>query len=213
MSRAKNPLRTNASTVASTSGVETSTLPGSTTDLPVSPVVPDETQVTGLLDAEGNLIEALIDPATFVVSSEAAVTPVINPDPAASTTLAFPNTPEPERAVVLPVLSTIDPVTAATPMQADASTTFRDTAVAEAYAHSDAPRLEATLDTVFEGAVTALFGEEPHLRVTCSVEGGRRRAGRRWPQGETIIPAADLSLLERAQLVGDPRFTLTAIKD
>ena len=211
MSRAKNPLRTNASTVASTSGVETSTLPGSTTDLPVSPVVPDETQVTGLLDADGHPIEALIDPATFVVSEEAAVTPVAYPDPAAPATWTAPNTPEPERAVIVPVQSGIDPVTTAIPMQADASNILRDTAASEAYSHSGAPALEAAIETALADVLED--EDEPRLRVVCMVEGGRRRAGRRWPQGETIIPAADLSLLERAQLVGDPRFTLTAIKD
>lgn len=42
--------------------------------------------------------------------------------------------------------------------------------------------------------------------VVCLVEGGRRRAGRRWAQGETSVRAGELDDIQIAQLQGDPRF-------
>lgn len=48
----------------------------------------------------------------------------------------------------------------------------------------------------------------PMVTVICHRDGGRRRAGRRWPQGETILPAGDLQPFELAQLQGDPQFTV-----
>ena len=44
--------------------------------------------------------------------------------------------------------------------------------------------------------------------VTCHREGGRRRAGRRWPQGETPVTADELTGYELAMLKGDPLFTV-----
>lgn len=49
---------------------------------------------------------------------------------------------------------------------------------------------------------------QPTVTVTCLRPGGRRRAGRRWPQGETIIAAADLTDFHLAQLEGDPLFSI-----
>lgn len=49
---------------------------------------------------------------------------------------------------------------------------------------------------------------QPIVTVICHRDGGRRRAGRRWPQGETILPAGDLQPFELAQLQGDPQFTV-----
>lgn len=49
---------------------------------------------------------------------------------------------------------------------------------------------------------------QPMVTVICHRDGGRRRAGRRWPQGETILAADDLQPFELAQLQGDPQFTV-----
>lgn len=49
---------------------------------------------------------------------------------------------------------------------------------------------------------------QPMVTVICHRDGGRRRAGRRWPQGETILPADDLQPFDLAQLQGDPQFTV-----
>lgn len=49
---------------------------------------------------------------------------------------------------------------------------------------------------------------QPTITVTCLRPGGRRRAGRRWPQGETIIAAADLTAFQLAQIEGDPLFSI-----
>lgn len=46
------------------------------------------------------------------------------------------------------------------------------------------------------------------VTVVCHRDGGRRRAGRRWPQGETTVPASDLLPYELAMLQGDPQFTV-----
>ncbi|WP_339696056.1 HI1506-related protein [Celeribacter baekdonensis] len=54
---------------------------------------------------------------------------------------------------------------------------------------------------------------EPHLTVVCHRQDGRRRCGRRWPHGETIVPEADLTVLQIAQLEADPHFTLTKRAD
>lgn len=44
--------------------------------------------------------------------------------------------------------------------------------------------------------------------VICMVEGGRRRAGRRWPEGETMVREGELDAVQIAQLQGDPRFRI-----
>ncbi|QFQ88263.1 hypothetical protein F8A10_12155 [Paracoccus kondratievae] len=48
----------------------------------------------------------------------------------------------------------------------------------------------------------------PAWIVTCHREGGRRRAGRRWPKGETHVPAGELAAYDLAILNGDPRFSV-----
>lgn len=54
----------------------------------------------------------------------------------------------------------------------------------------------------------ALAAKTPAWIVTCHREGGRRRAGRRWPQGDTPITEGDLTGYELAMLQGDPLFTV-----
>lgn len=46
------------------------------------------------------------------------------------------------------------------------------------------------------------------ISVVCHSEKGRRRVGRRWAAGETLIPVAALSDYELAQMRGDPLFTV-----
>lgn len=50
---------------------------------------------------------------------------------------------------------------------------------------------------------------EAMISVVCHAEAGRRRAGRRWPAGETRVPASELTEGDIAVLRGDPRFTVT----
>lgn len=61
---------------------------------------------------------------------------------------------------------------------------------------------------VIPEATTVNLVTQPMVTVICHRDGGRRRAGRRWPQGETILPADDLQSFELAQLQGDPQFTV-----
>ena len=62
--------------------------------------------------------------------------------------------------------------------------------------------------------VGADYGQEPApesdpaFMVICHRAGGRRRAGRRWPEGETPVHADELTEYELAQLKGDPQFTV-----
>lgn len=44
--------------------------------------------------------------------------------------------------------------------------------------------------------------------VTCRNPGGRRRAGRRWPEGETRLPAGTLSDFDLQVLRADPMFSV-----
>lgn len=54
---------------------------------------------------------------------------------------------------------------------------------------------------------------EPHLIVLCHRQDGRRRCGRRWPHGETIVPKSDLTAFQIAQLEADPHFTVAKLAD
>lgn len=49
---------------------------------------------------------------------------------------------------------------------------------------------------------------EDTLSVVCHAPDGRRRVGRRWPHGETVIAAAELTEIELQILRADPRFTV-----
>jgi len=51
--------------------------------------------------------------------------------------------------------------------------------------------------------------KEAGLVVTCHSKGGRRRAGRRWEEGQTRVAAGELDEFQLSQLIGDPRFTVT----
>ncbi|WP_411836707.1 hypothetical protein [Paracoccus sp. ME4] len=53
---------------------------------------------------------------------------------------------------------------------------------------------------------------DPAFMVICHRAGGRRRAGRRWPDGETPVHADELSAYELALLQGDPQFTVAVIE-
>lgn len=46
------------------------------------------------------------------------------------------------------------------------------------------------------------------VSVWCHNPAGRRRAGRRWSPGETVVPVAELLPYELAMLQGDPQFTV-----
>ncbi|WP_313352646.1 hypothetical protein, partial [Paracoccus sp. (in: a-proteobacteria)] len=48
----------------------------------------------------------------------------------------------------------------------------------------------------------------PAWIVTCHREGGRRRADRRWPKGETRVEAGELTAYDLAILKGDPQFSV-----
>lgn len=47
---------------------------------------------------------------------------------------------------------------------------------------------------------------EAVITVICHVVGGRRRAGRRWDEGKTTVPADVLSEADLSALEADPRF-------
>lgn len=51
----------------------------------------------------------------------------------------------------------------------------------------------------------------PAFVVICHRAGGRRRAGRRWPEGESTVKEFELTAYQLAQLQGDPQFTVAAV--
>lgn len=53
----------------------------------------------------------------------------------------------------------------------------------------------------------------PTITVTCLSKGGRRRAGRNWPEGPTIVSADALTPYHLDQLRGDPRFRVGSDTD
>lgn len=66
----------------------------------------------------------------------------------------------------------------------------------------DAPAIQAEA----EGA------DATDLVVICHKAEGRRRAGRRWPKGETRVREDELTAYQLAQLRGDPLFTVRSIE-
>lgn len=44
------------------------------------------------------------------------------------------------------------------------------------------------------------------VRVICMARGGRRRGGRAWPEGETLVPAEEMTPALRKALKGDAMF-------
>lgn len=109
-----------------------------------------------------------------------------------------------------------------------------ETDLSKAAAGSDAPDADAVSDTVQGDAIHAdtvapifaaaqsadessieilqaqktLIESTACIRVVCHVEEGRRRVGRRWPKGESLIHIGELDDYELAQLRGDPLFTV-----
>ena len=75
-------------------------------------------------------------------------------------------------------------------------------AEAKAGPSKDATQTPACDDSQYEASA-------PVLTITCLREGGLRRGGRRWPEGKSTIPAAELDALQRAQIEADPLFTVT----
>ncbi|UFS63838.1 hypothetical protein LO749_06505 [Paracoccus denitrificans] len=70
----------------------------------------------------------------------------------------------------------------------------------------EAPRSMAEL--LASGSATSLAASEVDWIVTCHREDGRRRAGRRWPRGETPVRGGELNAHDLALLQGDPQFTV-----
>lgn len=104
---------------------------------------------------------------------------------------------------------TPDDVTTTTEVVHPAPQVSPTTAIKETYAASPLPALEAEEETTVGAAIADIASAEgPRVKVICHTAGGRRRAGRRWPEGETILPYDALSKLELSQLDGDPRFTV-----
>lgn len=90
-----------------------------------------------------------------------------------------------------------------------------DAAIIEAQASPDPeqePLPEISSLPVSEASTVAAAVEDgeivlaPGIEVVCLSKGGRRRAGRDWPVGSTIVPADDLTPYQLQQLRGDPRF-------
>lgn len=44
------------------------------------------------------------------------------------------------------------------------------------------------------------------VRVICMARDGRRRGGRHWPEGETLVPADEMTADMRKALAADPMF-------
>jgi hypothetical protein len=44
------------------------------------------------------------------------------------------------------------------------------------------------------------------VRVICMARGGRRRGGRAWAEGETLVPEAEMTAALRKALAADPMF-------
>ena len=80
-------------------------------------------------------------------------------------------------------------------------------AAVRAIGNDRAPVIPEGIDIAFADA-----GQErafvKQISVTCHREGGRRRAGRRWDKGETVVEFDALSDYQLAQLKGDPQFTI-----
>ncbi|GHC22322.1 hypothetical protein GCM10007291_22170 [Gemmobacter nanjingensis] len=120
---------------------------------------------------------------------------------------------------------TADPQQAAAPAEADAtipSATHPDAAGDEAApaapdtASTDAPvtsgpaaAAEAALTRPPADTATRDGGPaEADIRVVCHATDGRRRLGRRWPHGETVVPAGLLDADALRRLRDDPLFTV-----
>ena len=78
---------------------------------------------------------------------------------------------------------------------------------------------QATAPAATEGASSAAADAKPatdqaapkaapakSVRVICMARGGRRRGGRGWPEGETMVPADEMTAELRKALASDPMF-------
>lgn len=54
---------------------------------------------------------------------------------------------------------------------------------------------------------------KPDIAVVCHRKDGRRRAGQKWPHGETRVSSADFTAFQLDQLRGDPAFTVFHIEE
>ena len=85
------------------------------------------------------------------------------------------------------------------PQEADASVLTQAPATTDATsAADDAAPVVSDTKPLADGMVS----------VWCHNPAGRRRAGRRWSPGETVVPVAELLPYELAMLQGDPQFTV-----
>lgn len=86
-------------------------------------------------------------------------------------------------------------------------------------AQADAPQTDATSAGPLPEASSSSLSPESlppsgaapdggTFTVICHHAGGRRRGGRRWPEGETPVAAGELTEFALEQLRGDPRFTV-----
>ncbi|MGB0912013.1 MAG: hypothetical protein ACPGSW_00410 [Phaeobacter italicus] len=73
----------------------------------------------------------------------------------------------------------------------------------------DAP----TPDPVLAAPAGPVAEDHARIAVVCHRPDGRRRVGRRWPHGETIIAADSVSDFEIAQLEADPQFTISHLPE
>ncbi|ALF02106.1 HI1506-related protein [Salipiger abyssi] len=78
-----------------------------------------------------------------------------------------------------------------------------DDASKDAEARTEAAELAATTGGEQQ---TDLAGEAPIITVICLRPDGRRRAGRRWDEGETLVPEDELTAFQIAVLEADPQF-------
>ncbi|MBN7785140.1 hypothetical protein JYP51_09430 [Ponticoccus gilvus] len=81
-----------------------------------------------------------------------------------------------------------------------------DDAQAPADGGAEAPVVSTSLP---EGMAPALTEDGPFVTIICLRPEGRRRAGRRWAEGETVVPMRDLSDFDLAVLSADPMFRVT----
>ena len=73
----------------------------------------------------------------------------------------------------------------------------------------DAPdQGNASTDIKTSGEVDLTPPQNGRVKVVCAIAAGRRRAGRRWSGGETIIDGDDLTKAELDELKTDPLFSV-----
>lgn len=157
--------------------------------------------------------EAVADPV------EIAPTPVTTDGTEADVVGTDPALPGSEESVIVPSEETTDPAGTGeetdgnAPEGGEVSQEASDlSAVAEGQTQ---PLGTGEAPTSPETVAKAEVNDEPELEiaptitVTCLKEGGRRRAGRRWDAGHTVVLASDLTAYQLGQLRGDPLFRVS----